>query len=171
MIDHLTKLFDHLAWADARVLEGLRADPGSDPRALELYAHVLGAEHVWLARLQQRPARVAVWPTLSLDRCATLAAENAAGFRALLAGIGEDELAREVPYVNSAGQSFRSAIGDILLHVALHGAYHRGQVALVVRAAGGTPTPTDYIAFVRGAPAATRRPEAAPPAPASHPAD
>jgi uncharacterized damage-inducible protein DinB len=157
MIDHLTKLFDHLEWADARVLEGLRADPGSDPRALELYAHVLGAEHVWLTRIQQRPARVAVWPTLSLDQCATLAAENAAGFRALLGGLADGDLAREVPYVNSAGQSFRSAIGDMLLQVALHGAYHRGQVALVVRAAGGTPSPTDYIAFVRGVPAATRQ--------------
>jgi uncharacterized damage-inducible protein DinB len=166
MIDHLMKLFDHLEWADARVLEGLRADPGSDPRALELYAHVLGAEHVWLARLRQRPALVAVWPTLSLDRCAALAAENAAGFRALLAGLaGEDDLAREVAYVNSAGQAFRSAVGDILLHVALHGAYHRGQVALVVRAAGGTPSPTDYIAFVRGVPAATRQSAVAAPAP------
>ena len=166
MRDHLQKLFDHLEWADARVLEGLRSDPGSDRRALELYAHVLGAEHVWLARVRQWPARVAVWPTLSLDQCATIAAENAAGFRALLAELaGDDDLAREVPYVNSAGQSFRSAIGDILLHVALHGAYHRGQVALVVRAAGGTPAPTDYIAFVRGVPAATRQSAAAAPAP------
>jgi uncharacterized damage-inducible protein DinB len=112
---------------------------------------------VWLTRIQQRPARVAVWPTLSLDQCATLAAENAAGFRALLGGLADGDLAREVPYVNSAGQSFRSAIGDMLLQVALHGAYHRGQVALVVRAAGGTPSPTDYIAFVRGVPAATRQ--------------
>jgi uncharacterized damage-inducible protein DinB len=165
MLDHLAKLFDHLEWADARALEGLRADPGSDPRALELYAHVLGAEHVWLTRVRQRPPRVAVWPTLSLDQCSALAAENATGFRALLADLGGDDLAREVPYVNSAGQAFRSAIGDILLHVALHGAYHRGQVALVVRAAGGTPSPTDYIAFVRGAPAATRRSAVAAPAP------
>ena len=48
---------------------------------------------------------------------------------------------------------------DMLLQVVLHGCYHRGQVALVVRGAGAEPSPTDYIAFVRGAPAAvTPRP-------------
>jgi uncharacterized damage-inducible protein DinB len=152
----LTKLIDHLGWADARVLDGLQRTPGTDPRALELYAHVVGAEHVWLARLHQRAPRVAVWPTLSLDECAALAAENLAGFRAVLANCTPEELARDVPYTNSAGQAFRSSIEDIVLHVALHGMYHRGQVALVVRGAGGEPIPTDYIAFVRGAPAATR---------------
>jgi uncharacterized damage-inducible protein DinB len=157
MIDHLTKLLDHLEWADARVLQGLRDSSSPDPRALELYAHILGAEHAWLSRIHERPARVAIWPTLSLDECAGLSAESIAGFRALLADLAPAELAREVPYRNSAGQAFRNTIEDILVHVALHGAYHRGQVALVVRGAGGEPVPTDYIAFVRGAPAATRR--------------
>jgi uncharacterized damage-inducible protein DinB len=158
MISSLSKLLDHMEWADARTLDGLRAAPGSDARALELYAHVLGAEHVWLARLRQQQAREAVWPQLSLERCASLAAENVAGFRALLASLGPDDLSREIPYRNSVGAAFSSAIEDILLHVMLHGTYHRGQVALAVRAAGGTPVATDYIAFVRGAPAATRQP-------------
>jgi len=39
----------------------------------------------------------------------------------------------------------------------MHGCYHRGQVAMLIRDGGGTPAPTDYIAFVRGAPAATRQ--------------
>jgi uncharacterized damage-inducible protein DinB len=156
MTTYLTKLFDHLAWADARVLDGLGRAPGGDARALQLYGHVLGSEHVWLARLHERAARVPIWPTLSLDECAALAAENVAGFRAVVASATPADIAREVSYVNSAGTAFRSTVEDILLHVALHGAYHRGQVALVVRGAGGEPMPTDYIAFVRGAPAATR---------------
>ena len=54
----------------------------------------------------------------------------------------------------SAGQAFRSTLEDILLHVALHGAYHRGQLAMLVRDGHGEPAPTDYIAFVRGVAAA-----------------
>jgi uncharacterized damage-inducible protein DinB len=42
------------------------------------------------------------------------------------------------------------------VHVAMHGSYHRGQITMLVRDAGAEPQPTDYIAFVRGAPAATR---------------
>ena len=59
-------------------------------------------------------------------------------------------------YRNSAGTAFDSRIDDILMHVAVHGAYHRGQVALSLRQEGVRPNPTDYIAFIRGAPTATR---------------
>ena len=155
----LSALLDHLAWADARVLGGLRDSPGGDPRALELFAHVLGAEHVWLSRIRGVAPRVAVWPALTLEACAALAAENGAGLRAALDEEAErdDGFEREVAYVNSAGQAFRSTVADMLLQVALHGCYHRGQVALLVRQSGGVPSPTDYIAMARGAPAATRQ--------------
>ena len=155
----LTALLDHLAWADARVLSALRDAPGSDPRSLELFAHVLGAEHVWLSRIRGTAPRVAVWPALTLEACAELAAENAAGLRAALdeETARDDALGREVAYVNSAGQAFRSTVADMLLQVALHGSYHRGQIALLVRQSGGVPSATDYIAMARGAPAATRQ--------------
>jgi uncharacterized damage-inducible protein DinB len=119
---------------------------------------VLGAEHVWLARLRQQLAEVAVWPALDLGACGALAQQNHAGFSALLASLGTADFDVEIPYTNSAGLAFRSSRLDILLHVALHGCYHRGQVALSLREAGAVPEPTDYIAFTRGAPAATRRP-------------
>jgi uncharacterized damage-inducible protein DinB len=47
-------------------------------------------------------------------------------------------------------------VEDILLHTCLHGAYHRGQIARDLRQAGDPPEPTDYIAFIRGSPAATK---------------
>lgn len=157
-LDHFHRLIDHLEWADARALGALEgAPPDAVARSGELYAHLLGAEHVWLSRLEQRPPSVAVWPALSLGDARSLAAENVAGYRALLARLSAADLARDVPYTNSAGQSFRSTVADILLQVALHGSYHRGQVALLLRASGAEPAPTDYITFARGAPAATRK--------------
>lgn len=155
----LSKLIDHLEWADRRVLDSLRAMPHPDQRAIDLYAHVLGAEHVWVSRILQRVPREKVWPDLTLERAASLAAENAAELRALLESYSGDELERKLAYTNSAGIDFESTIEDMLLQVVLHGCYHRGQVSLMVRGSGGEPSPTDYIAFVRGAPAAvTPRP-------------
>jgi uncharacterized damage-inducible protein DinB len=153
----LSKLLDHLQWADARVYDSLRAMPHPDARAMELYAHVLGAEHVWLSRMMVRASREAVWPSLSLERAVELAAENVAGLRALVAVKSAEQLQQRLPYTNSSGMEFESTIEDMLLQVVLHGCYHRGQVALLVRGAGGEPAPTDFIAFVRGAPAATRK--------------
>lgn len=144
-----------MAWADERILESLR-QPGVPKRALDLYAHVLGAEHVWLTRLEQRRPTVAVWPVMSVEECAQLAGENRSGFRAYLDRLTSDDIRRSVHYRNSAGDEFDNAIEDILLHVAMHGSYHRGQITLLVRDSGAEPQPTDYIAFVRGAPAATR---------------
>ena len=154
---HLTVLLAHMAWADARVLESLR-QPGVPKRAVDLYAHVLGAEHVWLARLEGRSASLAVWPQLTVDECEAAAVRNRKEFRAYLDALAESDLRRSVHYRNSAGQEFDNAIEDVLLHVAMHGSYHRGQVALLARDAGTEPAPTDFIAFVRGAPAATRAP-------------
>lgn len=144
-----------MAWADARVIEALRANPGLDAHALEQFAHVLGAESVWLTRILGEASRVPVWPSLSVDECATLAAENQRGYDSLL-NEGEDAFEREVTYTNSAGKTFTNRVVDILLHVAMHGSYHRGMTSILTRRSGGVAAPTDFIAFVRGEPAATR---------------
>jgi uncharacterized damage-inducible protein DinB len=44
---------------------------------------------------------------------------------------------------------FQTPIKDLLMHVALHGSYHRGQIAQALRLAGGEPVNTDFITFVR----------------------
>jgi uncharacterized damage-inducible protein DinB len=146
-----------MAWADTRALEALRKSCGASDLAHSELAHVLGVEHVWLARLEGRPATVAVWPTLSIDECEAVARETQAGFRAFLEREDDASLERTVHYRNSAGAEFDSKVSDILLHVALHGTYHRGKVAAALRASGAEPAPTDYIGFVRGVPAATRQ--------------
>ena len=152
----LQRLHDHVAWADAALLAALeRALPATPPAALREYAHVLGAEEVWLARLEGRPSRTAVWPELPVGELAPLARALRDGYARHLAVLGEHDLRREVRYVNSAGASFVTAAGDILLHVALHGQYHRGKINGLLRQAGLEPAPVDYIHFVRGAPAAT----------------
>lgn len=154
----LSRLYGHMRWADTQAREALRDAPGAlVERALELYGHVLGAEHIWLARLRQEEATVAVWPRLSVSEAGRLADELHAGFEVFLAALGPGGLDRDVTYTNSAGQEFTSCVEDILVHVAMHGSYHRGQVALLIRDGGGTPAPTDYIAYVRGSPAATRQ--------------
>lgn len=155
----LTGLFDHLAWADARALEALRAMPQGTPeaaRAREIYAHLAAAEHIWLARLEGRTPAYPVWPALELDEAVALARESAAGLRALVAGLDAAALAREVVYRNSAGQEFVNSLGDILAQVVTHGSYHRGQLAMLARQGGGAPAATDYIVFVRGVPAPAR---------------
>jgi len=155
LLAQLRKLFEHAEWANSQVIAALERQEVADD-IVELFAHVLGAEEIWLSRLEGRPTTLAVWPTLTKMQLAATAAQNAARYRAYLNGLTPADLSGDVSYTNSAGQAFRTAVGDILTHVAMHGSYHRGQVALRMRRDGAVPAPTDFIAFVRGSPAATR---------------
>ena len=147
MTDLLEKLYEHNAWAhDAIVSELRRAAPDAD--TLRLLAHVVAAEHLWLSRIDGVKQRVAVWPALALDEIVALEAENRARFRELLARPDDTRL-RRVQYRNSAGNEFVNDVESILTHVAMHGHYHRGQIARSMRAAGREPVYTDYIGFVR----------------------
>lgn len=155
-LDEVRRLWAHAVWADGRLLDALRAGGEPPAEALVEYAHVLGAEETWLARLEGRAPSAPVWPEPSLEDAAALAARLSEGYGRYLEGLTERKLEEPVTYRNSAGVEFTNTVGDILLHVALHGQYHRGKVNLLLRRAGREPAPADYIAWVRGAAAATR---------------
>ncbi|NNF04283.1 MAG: hypothetical protein HKN17_07435 [Rhodothermales bacterium] len=156
MATHISRLFEHLWWADERCWHALSAmdDPPND--LVGLYAHIIGAELVWIDRIEGVPQSADVWPEVDLSGALELADTARERYLDFIERLEPGTLQENVAYINSAGKQFESSVEDILLHVALHGAYHRGQVALGVRTYGAAPEPTDYIAFIRGAPAATR---------------
>ena len=86
---------------------------------------------------------------MSLAECESLAKENQRAYADFLGSLNKDDLNWLVKYRNSSGTEFDTAVGDILTHVALHGTYHRGQIARAMRAAGLMPVDTDFITFVR----------------------
>jgi len=148
MIEYLRRLFEHLAWANERVLEVVLAT--EDAEALRLLSHLLASEVVWYARIETGQSRhLKIWPMLSPAQCADLSRENVRAYRTMVDDLSPEELEREVAYRNSKGTEYRTALTDVLLHVALHGTYHRGQIALRLRDAGHEPVNTDYITFVR----------------------
>ena len=54
-----------------------------------------------------------------------------------------------IAYTNTKGERYSSRIVDVLTHVIMHSAYHRGQIASDIRADGGEPAYTDFIHAVR----------------------
>jgi uncharacterized damage-inducible protein DinB len=152
----LARMYEHLRWADEGVYNSLLSATNPPPHSLELFAHVVATEDAWLSRLRGEKNKVVPRPHLLLTQCAELAKRNADDFSAFIAGLDSSQLDDTVTYRNSSGTEFTSTIGDILTHVALHGAYHRGQIAAAVRSGGDTPAVTDFIAFARGVPAAPR---------------
>lgn len=146
----LQRLVDHMSWADTQVLAKLRSAP-EDTEALKWYAHVLAAERIWCLRLHgQDWTTQRVWPAMSLDECAALAAQNASQLSQYVSKLKDEDLGRGVAYTNSAGDSFTSTVSDMITHVALHGVHHRGQIAASLRSNGIDPPALDFIRFARG---------------------
>jgi uncharacterized damage-inducible protein DinB len=149
--EHVRRLFAHMEWADRRLVEMMdQSAPARTDAAVRLFAHLLAAERIWLVRLRGEDSTgEPLWPQPPASELRAAAEANREGYARYLASLGDDELDAEVAYTNQRGDPFRTRRVDILTHVAMHGAYHRGQIAAVVRAAGGEPVGTDYIIFAR----------------------
>ena len=144
---HRLLAFD--AWANREALASLRALPAPPADAVRVLAHLAAAQQVWWERIEGLPQSLPVWPALDLEEAAALLAAGERRWRDLAAALGPDDEGRVVAYANTRGDRFESRLGDILTHVVLHGAHHRGQIATAVRGAGGTPAVTDFIHAVR----------------------
>jgi uncharacterized damage-inducible protein DinB len=151
LLEHLHRQFAYDAWANREVLAGLRTSAPHPPRPLQLLAHILSAERLWLERIRKQPQTLPVWPELTLEQCAAQIDELALMWTEYLDRLSPAGLAAQVTYQNSKGELWTNAVEDILTHVLLHSAYHRGQIASQVRAGGETPPYTDFIHAVRQA--------------------
>ena len=134
-------------WANEETLKSLRRT--APPSGVRWLAHIVAAELLWLARLRDAAPSLPVWPDFDLDDTARRLAESRRAWTAHLESLTGDDLSDSVGYRNSKGEFWTSTVADILTHVSHHGAYHRGQIASAVRAAGGEPAYTDFIHAAR----------------------
>ncbi len=148
MLEFYRHLFAYDDWANDESLRSLAQFPAPPTKALKIMAHILGTQWVWMARLRREP-NPAVWPEWDLQRCRSEAKELHVSWMEFLQSLDENTVRSPVSYTNSKGERFTNTPEQILMHVMMHGAYHRGQVAREVREAGGTPAYTDFIEAVR----------------------
>jgi uncharacterized damage-inducible protein DinB len=149
LADYLRRQFAYDQWANREVLAAIRATGGGNDRSLQLMSHILAAESVWLERLKQVPQTIPVWPEPNLEQCEAQAAQLGGQWLQFLDLITAGDVSQSISYTNSKGQPWTSDIIDILTHVVMHSAYHRGQIATHMRASGQTPAYTDFIHGVR----------------------
>lgn len=139
------------SWANERLLQRLRETPVVDLRAVQIFAHLLATQQLWLARMRgQESERLEIWPDWELPDCEAILQELEGEFRTFAGTLTEERLMERVEYRDSLGTPRSDRIHDILHHVVRHGAYHRGQITIYLRRGGGAPVDTDYITWVRG---------------------
>ena len=115
-LHHFTRLFEHDRWANAETLRLLQEGVAPD-KAVRWMGHIIGAEHLWLARLNQEAPSMSVWPDIDLYGCQARLEELDHLWPEYLAKLEEDDLDDGRAYRNSIGEFWTSTVGDILTHV------------------------------------------------------
>jgi uncharacterized damage-inducible protein DinB len=129
--------------------EGRRSQPFQ--KALNIMGHIVAARRIWLYRLgasAERPSNLFPSDVTRDDLLAELEAVERE-WSDYLQHLSEPELQRVFVYQSTEGDWFRSVVADVLTQLYGHSLYHRGQIASLVRAAGGQPAETDFIFWSR----------------------
>jgi uncharacterized damage-inducible protein DinB len=147
-VPDLARLFQYGAWANREALASLRVPP-PPPRGLKVMGHIVGAETLWHARLTGERAPLPVWPDLGIGQIETWLSDLDGIWSRYLGRVVPAGLGERITYTNTKGEAFSSTVEDVLTHVVMHSAYHRGQIAADVRVAGHEPAYTDFIHATR----------------------
>jgi uncharacterized damage-inducible protein DinB len=155
--DHFRRLFAYEQDSHAKVLAALQAVPeerrgqGEFQKALDLLAHVAAARRLWLGRLGVAPAATGgIEPKgMKLSELPARLSEMHGLWSRYLAGLRDGDWQRTVEYQSLDAGRFRNTLGEILTQLYGHSLYHRGQIALQLRALGCAPPVTDFIYWAR----------------------
>lgn len=153
-------LYDYHRWAN-RKLYDFAAGLGeatcarevgpqfSYPRVTRMFAHLYGADWVWLSRWKGTS------PTaVPGDELTTLAVVRAkwdaleAEQQAFVDGLGDADLARTVHFKNTEGKALHAPLGQLLQHVANHATHHRSEIATMVTMLSGSPPDTGLNSWI-----------------------
>lgn len=157
-IELIRDLYRHMDWADATVWNAVEACDAalSDEYIHHTLHHIHATQHAflsyWLAR-DVSHSRPSEFQDLSQIRSWSLPVyTDAVDF---LDRLRDEDLARqaEVPWARyfarlMGREAAPTTLGETLFQVAMHSAYHRGQVNRRLRELGGEPPLVDYIAWL-----------------------
>lgn len=143
-------LWKYMVYADAQIMqaadtltdEGYRREQSISFGSVEkLLHHAVMSQTTWLRRLNGFDVAYIDVPTLSRDvlpgRWAQVHQELLAFAEAQTPALLETVIRSR----NRAGKQFELPTWSVMLHVADHATYHRGQLNSMIKLAGGKPSP------------------------------
>lgn len=150
MKEHLLQSLRYEEWANAVILRSLQQcdDPGERP--LQLFAHVLAPQSIWLSRIHQETPSLSLWPAWTLDECAERMPIFLQQWRQFIADASEEDLHKNVRF-QRPGMDDREhtiPVHEVVAHLVNHGTYHRGQIILGLKGKIEPLPLTTYIAFL-----------------------
>ena len=146
-MENILKAFlNYNDFANRRYISVLNTAEGDLEREIFLFSHILNAQHLWNARINNSEYKYTVWQVHEKNEFLKIHEQNQTETKKI---IDEDDMDRSITYLNTKGDSFSNTVCEMLLQPLNHGTYHRGQIAQLLRAKDINPPNTDYITFER----------------------
>lgn len=170
----LKRTFAYKAHADAALLDAvshMAPDAPGTEIALRTLGHMLIVDRIFIAHMNGASHGYASANAVDAPDLGRLAAELRASDRALVdyvTGVDERSLVESVDFAFTDGDPGRMSRQEMLMHLAIHGGYHRGQVGWMLTLEGLVPPPDGLANYLHHAePFDRRRALATPLVPAS----
>ncbi|MFA6955425.1 MAG: DinB family protein [Thermoanaerobaculia bacterium] len=151
-------LYNYTEWANERIASALlplssetfnRFWGGSHPSLRDAFSHIVASEWAWLERWHGvNPKEPPGW--MDGTEAAPLVEEMRrvnARRASYLRGLTDGDLDATLAFTFMSGKAGAHRLSDLLVHVANHSTYHRGQVASMLRQAGVVPPATDFVYY------------------------
>ena len=148
MIDHFKDLQLYNQWANGVVFDALENNELPE-KAIELMSHIINANMIWLDRLEGRVSGLEVWKVYEKGQLRELLKRSDIALMNFISKSSEEKLSDNIEYANSKGEKFSSGIIEILIHLNVHAAYHRGQIISLMKGRVSPLPHTDYIHYAR----------------------
>ena len=142
----LKQLLQFDRWANQQTLDALEQSSPIPEKALQIAAHLVGINEMWLSRAESRGPALDAWPHLAGPDIQQHLQTQSDRWISLV----ESDPQKVFRYKNRRGEETQSALADLVFEIILHAAHHRGQIALLLRQhASNPPASTDYIPALR----------------------
>jgi uncharacterized damage-inducible protein DinB len=112
--------------------------------------HMLWVEELWYERWQGHTVTKLFEPNVipSLEILESQFAEIHAKQIQLLENYPDGSENQWIRYINFQGETWKYNLYQLVQHLMFHSAYHRGQIATMLRQIGIDPPKTDYLIFI-----------------------
>src|SRR5258708_1642574 len=148
MKSYFISFFNYDKWANELIFKAINV-AGQPEKPVQLMAHLLAAQIVWLSRCLAMPhPDVELWPPLGDRRFdfPDIIEKNHDAWIIFLTGLNESDFDKIVSYRSTSGDSFNNQLSSIITQVLNHGTHHRAQIGQHLKSAGLENLPiTDYI--------------------------
>jgi len=154
MIDMINALYKHQAWADAAILQAVRAHPEAekDEKLPITLHHIVMVQRAFLSLFLVRPfdMQKELQAPESLADLERLFRDSHSEELSFVSKLQQADLTRviELPWIDS-----RPTLAEALMQVVMHSQNHRGQSLSRLREIGGNPPTLDFILWLKDRPA------------------